>query len=303
MKEKKIKNASFKSRSDKRLGWLLNTPYLVFTFIFFLIPLGWAAWLSVMDWNLMSPDREFVGIQNFIDLFSDDKVMAAFWNSLRYFVPIVILCFLIGLGIALLIDKMPEKVRGFTAVLFLIPYLTSGVATAVFVRFIFSYNSVLNVFLRDSFNLDIAWFQNADTAFAIMVGLVVWKMSGYYALFILSAIESVPKEVNESAMLDGSVGSHRLAHITLPMIMPTLTTVIVLATGLSFGIYTEPFLLTGGGPNLATTTWQLEIYNSAFTQFKSGYAAAMAIMNAIQIFVVLRIIQYITNRFNKRFGW
>ena len=91
--------------------------------------------------------------------------------------------------------------------------------------------------------------------------------------------------------------------MTLPMITPTLTTVIVLATGLAFGIYTEPYLLTGGGPGLATTTWQLEIYNASFTRYQSGYAAAMAIVNAIQIFVTLRVINVVMDRFNKKFGW
>ena len=291
------------SRGDSILGWLLSTPYLLFTVVFFAIPLIWAFWLSVMDWNLMSPDKIFVGIDNFTALVSDRKVQAAFWNSFRYLIPIVALCFAAGLIIALLVSQLPERIKGISAVLFFIPYLTSGVATAVFIRFIFSYNSVLNVFLRDKFQLDIAWFQNPKTAFAIMVGLVIWKMSGYYALFILSAIEGISDDVKEAAALDGATGWQRLIHITLPMIVPTLTTVIVLATGLSFGIYTEPFLLTGGGPNLATTTWQLEIYNSAFTQFKSGYAAAMAILNALQIFVTLRIINFLMDRLNHRFGW
>ena len=136
-----------------------------------------------------------------------------------------------------------------------------------------------------------------------MVGIVVWKMSGYYALFILSGIESIGTDVNEAAALDGSTGLHKLLHVTLPMIMPTLTTVLVLATGLAFGIYTEPFLLTGGGPNLSTTTWQLEIYNTSFTRFQSGYGAAMAIASAVQIFVTLRIVNFVSDKLNKRFGF
>lgn len=76
-----------------------------------------------------------------------------------------------------------------------------------------------------------------------------------------------------------------------------------MATGLAFGIFTEPFLLTGGGPNMSTTTWQLEIYNASFTRFDSGYGAAMAIADAIQIFVTLRIINYFTDKWNKKFGY
>lgn len=296
-----------KSNPGKRkaslMGWLLNGPYLVYSFVFFLIPLVWAFWLSTMEWNLMSEQKTFVGIKNFTSLFFDARVRAAFVNSYRYLVPVVLLCFTGGLIIALLVSHLPEKIKGLVAVLFFIPYLTSGVATSVVVKYFFNYNSAFNIFLRDHFDLTINWLTDQNYAFAVMVGIIVWKMSGYYALFILSGIESVGDDVTEAAMLDGSTGFHKLLHITIPMIMPTLTTVIVLATGLAFGVFTEPYLLTGGGPNMTTTTWQLEIYNTSFTRFQSGYGAAMAIASAVQIFVTLRIINMVTDRFNRKFGW
>lgn len=285
------------------MGWLLNGPYLIYSLVFFLIPLVWAFWLSTMDWNLMSEQKTFVGIRNFAGLFSDNRVKAAFINSYRYLLPIVVLCFAGGLIIALLVSNLPDKIKGLVAVLFFIPYLTSGVATSVVVKYFFNYNSAFNTFMRDQFNLNINWLTDQRYAFAVMVGIVVWKMSGYYALFILSGIESIGDDVTEAAMLDGSTGLHKLLHITLPMIMPTLTTVIVLATGLAFGVFTEPYLLTGGGPNMTTTTWQLEIYNTSFTRFQSGYGAAMAIASAVQIFITLRIINAVTDRLNRRFGW
>lgn len=285
------------------VGWLLNSPYLIYSVVFFLIPLIWAVWLSMMDWNLMSQNKTFVGLDNFKALFSDTKVRAAFVNSYRYLVPIVLLCFICGLVIALLVSKLPDKIKGFVAVLFFVPYLTSGVATSVVVKYFFNYNSVFNTFLRDHFDLNINWLTDKRYAFGIMVGIVVWKMSGYYALFILSGIESIGADVNEACALDGSRGFHKLFHVTLPMIMPTLTTVFVLATGLAFGIFTEPFLLTGGGPNLSTTSWQLEIYNTSFTRFQSGYGAAMAIANAVQIFITLRIINFFTDKLNRKFGY
>ena len=298
-----IKKQTTGKKQESILGWLFCSPYLAFSLVFFLIPLMWAFWLSTMDWNLMSDDKKFVGAGNFVNLFLDNKVQAAFVNSYRYLLPIVILCFAFGLAIALLVSNLPERIKGFVAVLFFIPYLTSGVATSVVVKYLLAYNSVFSVFLRERFGVDVNWLQDKRTAFAIMVILVVWKMSGYYALFILSAIEGISEDVKEACALDGSIGFHRLIHVTLPMITPTLTTVIVLATGLAFGIYTEPYLLTGGGPGLATTTWQLEIYNASFTRYQSGYAAAMAIVNAIQIFVTLRVINVVMDRFNKKFGW
>ena len=237
------------------VGWLLNAPYLVYSLVFFLIPLIWAAWLSTMEWNLMSKQKNFVGIDNFAYL----------------------------------------SIQSFK--------LTFIQKDNFSLKYLFNYNSVLNVFLRDHFQLNINWLTDQRFAFSIMVGIVVWKMSGYYALFILSGIESIGADVNEACALDGSHGFHKLIHVTLPMIMPTLSTVIVLATGLAFGIFTEPFLLTGGGPNLSTTSWQLEIYNTSFTRFQSGYGAAMAIAAAVQIFITLRVINFGTDKLNKRFGF
>jgi len=298
-----MKKKTATSRRRELVGWALNAPYLLYSLVFFLLPLIWAFWLSTMDWNLMSKDKTFVGADNFIDLFSNPRVQAAFINSYRYLLPVVLLCFFFGLVIALLVSKLPDKIKGIVAVLFFIPYLTSGVATSVVVKYFFNYNSIFNEFLRDNFDLTINWLTDERYAFGVMVGIVVWKMAGYYALFILSGIESIGTDVNEAAALDGSTGLHKLIHVTLPMIMPTLTTVLVLATGLAFGIYTEPFLLTGGGPNLSTTTWQLEIYNTSFTRFQSGYGAAMAIASAVQIFVTLRIVNFVSDKLNKRFGF
>lgn len=297
------KTISKKHYQNNFTGWLLNIPYLVYTIVFFLIPLVWALWLSTMDWNLMSPNKKFVGIKNFTSMFTNLKAIAAFFNSFHYLVPIVILCFIFGLLLSLLISSLPNCIKGITAVLFFIPYLTSGVATSVVIRYFFSYNSAFNVFLRNHFDLDISWFQNPTTAFWIIIALIIWKMSGYYALFLLSAIESIDPAVKEAASIDGSVGFHRLIHITLPMILPTLTTVVVLAAGLAFGIYTEPYLLTGGGPNNATTTWLLEIYKTSFTSFKSGEGAAMAIANAVQIFVTIQLITFVLNKLNRKFGF
>ncbi|MDO4321965.1 MAG: sugar ABC transporter permease [Lachnospiraceae bacterium] len=291
-----------KKKKFNVMPWVFNTPYILYSMIFLFLPLIWAFWLSMTDWNLMSPNYNFVKLQNFAELFTDKKVTAAFWNTLRYLVPIVILCFILGVGIALMVSKLPSRLKGFAAVMFFIPYLTSGVSTSVMVKYLFSYNSALSTFLREKLNLNVNWLQS-EWAFYILVIMIVWKMAGYYALFVLSGIESISEDVYEAGMLDGCVGIKKLFYITLPMITPTLTSVIVLAAGLSFQIFSEPFLLTGGGPLMSTTTWQLEIYNASFVRFRSGYGAAMAIACAIQTFVVIQLITWIMNKINRKFGW
>ena len=286
-----------------RLDYRREFPWTILYFlVLFLIPLVWAFWLSTMDWNLMSPNRKFVDIQNFLRAFKDKEVIAAFKNSWKYFGFVVSLSLIGGLIIALLVNRLPMKIRGVGSVLFFIPYLTSGVAVSVMTKYLFSYNSILNVFLREKLDININWFIDGKSAFAVIIIMIVWKLSGYYALFLTAAIQSISKDVQEAALLDGSTGAHRFFHITLPMILPTIATILTLATGTSFGVYTEPFLLTEGGPANMTTTWTLEIYYRAFTRFESGYGTAMAILFALQIFLTVKILTAVMDKLHQRYG-
>lgn len=281
-----------------RVGWIFSAPYFAHGLFFFLIPLVWALWLSTMDWNLMSVHRSFVGFRNFIDAVLNVRVQAAFFNSLKYIVVLVPIVMTVSISIALLLHKLPHSVKGIYSVAFFIPYLTSGVAVSVVVRYFFNYSSVFNQFLRDRLRLDIKWFQDPFWAFAIIVGIVVWKISGYYALIVLAALDSIPKEVFDAAAVDGATGFHLFFKIILPMMVSSLSTVLLLLTGLIFGIFSEPYLLTGGGPNLSTTTWFLELFNTSFVRFESGLGAAIAIINAIQIFITIRLMSYVIDKFD-----
>lgn len=288
--------------SKELLGWLFNGPLLIYSIIFYIIPIGWAFWLSTLNWNLMSKTRKYNFPDNFVNLFTDKRVIASFQNSFKYLFFIIIFTVIFGFLIGLLVYQLPDKIKGFVSVLFFIPYLTSGVALSVVVRYLLSYNSVFNNYLRDIFSIDIDWLKDPKWAFFVMVFLIVWKMSGYYGLFILSALEGISEDVFEASEIDGSVGIHRLFHIIIPTIIPTLTTIVVLASGLAFGIFTEPYLLTGGGPSNSTTTWLIEIYNTSFTKFNSGYGSAMALACAVQIFITVKIITVIMNKLGDKFG-
>jgi len=288
-------------RRESGLGWFFCSPYLLYTLILFLLPLIWAVWLATMDWNLISADKTFVGIGNFTNLFSDKGMLNAFLNAFKYLFLIVVFSSVFGITIALLVDKVPSRIQGITSVLFFVPYLTSGVATSVVVKYFFAYNSFFNTFLREKLNLNIGWFTNDTAAFWVIVIIIVWKLSGYYALFYLASIKNIPIEVKEAARLDGASWWTNLTRITLPMILPTINTVVALATGLSFRIYTEPYLLTAGSPG--TTTWLVEIYHITFTKFKSGYGTAMSLLFAVQMFLVLRLINSGMNKLMEKFGY
>lgn len=287
---------------NNRLGWLFASPYLLYTLIFFLFPLGWSLYLSFTDWNLISPEYELVGIENFKEMIKDERVIAAFWSTYKFMAIFMPMSLIFSLILALTVYSLP-KYKEIFAIGFFLPYLASGVASAIVIRGFLSYNSPINIWIRDTFHTNVDWFASPNLAIMIICGMITWKMSGYYALLLLSGLESTPKEVHEAALLDGVTGIKKFWLITLPMIYPQMYTVLILSIGLVFHIFTEPYVLTGGGPNLATNTWQIEIYNQAFTRLNAGYGTSIAIINAVLTFITVYIFRTLLEKWGKKHGW
>lgn len=299
---KKMKGAGRIKRGESRTGWFLISPYLVFGVVFFLIPLIWTLYLAFTDWNLISPKYEFVGISNFIEAISDAKVHKAFFTTYKFFllfVPAVLIC---AMAEALVIYHMP-KFKSVFIIGFFLPYLASGVASSVVVRGLLSYESGINVWIRSTFGVNINWLNSAVLAPAVIALIMVWKFSGYYALIIESGLESIPLEVYEAADLDGAVGIQRFFKITLPLLYPAFYTVCILATGVVFHIFTEPYLLTNGGPNGATNTWVLQIYDEAFNKLNTGYGSAIAIIAALITFLSIGLIKKVLEKWGESNAW
>jgi multiple sugar transport system permease protein len=202
----------------------------------------------------------------------------------------------------LLIHSLP-RLKGLFSVGYFLPYLASGVAVSVVVNGVLSYNSPLSTFFRNHFGLDVDWLGSPILAPLIIALMMAWKFVGYYALLFLSNLESIPKEVYEAAAIDGAVGWKRFWHVTLPMLYPSFYTVTILAVGLMFGIFTEPYVLTGGGPDYATHTWQLEIYTQAFERLNAGYGTAIAIINSIVTFVSILVFRKFLEKWGAKHGW
>ncbi|MHC5227049.1 carbohydrate ABC transporter permease [Enterococcus sp. LJL99] len=289
-------------KTNNKLGWLFTSPYLIFTFIFFLLPLLWSFWLALTNWNMISPDITFVGAKNFIDAAKSPAVRSAFFVTYKFLLVFVPLALFLSMMIALLVNSLP-KFKGLYMVAFFLPYLSSGVVTSLIVKGLLSYNGPFNVFLRQKFNLDIDWLGNPHTAIFIVSLMIAWKMSGYYGLILISGLSNINQEVYEAAAIDGADKWTTFWKVTFPMLYPALFTVTVLAVGISFGIFTEVYQLTGGGPNFATNTWQMEIYNQAFVGLKSGYASAIALMSSVVTFASIGVIRKLLEKWGEKYGW
>ena len=288
------------NKGENRLGWLFASPYLLYTFVFFLIPLVWSFYLAFTDWNLIAPTYNFVGFTNFIDAVKHPGVQAAFFVTFKFLAVYVPMVIVLSLVVALAVQGLP-KLKGLFLVGFFLPYLASGVVSAFIVKGILSYNSPLNEFLR-GIGLDIDWLGTPFSALVIVAFMIAWKFSGYYALILTAGLESINKEVYEAAAIDGVTGWQNFWKVTLPLLYPSLYTVIILAVGVTFGIFTEVYQLTGGGPNYATNTWQMEIYTQAFSNMDAGYASAVALIASVVTFAAIYVFKKLLEMWGKRNG-
>jgi multiple sugar transport system permease protein len=290
-------------KQQKELGgWLLASPYLVNAILFFLLPLGWSLSLVFFDWNLISPMRTYVELGNFREALNSTRVHGAFLNTYKFMALIVPSVLMFSLGLALIVQHLP-RLKQFYAVGFFLPYLASGVAIGLVVRGLLSYDSPLNEFLRQVFGSSPRWLRDPFWATLVISLMIVWKFSGYYALIFLAGLQGIPRELYEAAALDGAGPFTQFRKITLPLLYPAFYTVLVLVVGLCFGIFTEPYVLTGGGPRFATHTWQLEIYYQAFERFRAGYGATVAVLNALATFVSILIIRRAVESWGARRGF
>lgn len=283
-------------------GWILTSPYLIFTAVFFIFPLGWSIWLVFSRWSIISPEKKFIGFSNLIEVFKSKEVLAALiyaFKTIGIFIPAVLV---ISLAIALLINSIP-RFKGLFSVGYFLPFMVSTVAISFIAMGLLGWTSPFSVFFRRTIGYTPDWFGNPILAVVVIALMISWKFSGYYALIFLAGLQGIPRELYEAAEIDGTSSWGKLWHITLPMLYPALYTVLILTVGLVFAIFAEPFLLTGGGPNYATHSWQLEIYYQAFRFSRAGYGSAVAVLNAVVVFSAIVAVRKIMERWGKAHGF
>ncbi|MDK2953973.1 MAG: multiple sugar transport system permease protein [Kosmotoga sp.] len=266
-------------RRENIKGWSISSVYLIYTAIFWGYPFVWLFILALSKWNFLSP-RRFVWFNNFIKLFSDElfwRVVLNTFNIMLYLIPMV-------LGLSLLFALALTKIKYFKTFFvlsFLVANVSSGVAYSIIFSKLFSINGPLNRLTYSLFGVTIPWFSSPQLAVLSIAMMVTWKFIGYYGLILYAGLEVIPKSLYEAAELDGAGRWTKFWKITLPLLNPSIVMVLILAISLTFGIFTEPYMITGGGPMKRTYTFQMMIYTTAFQKFKPGYASTLAIITAL----------------------
>jgi multiple sugar transport system permease protein len=289
-KERKLK------RRESIKGWSLVSPYIAHQTVFFGYALAWLGYLMFVKWNYLTPPK-FVGVDNFVKVIQDETfwlVLGNTFNFMLYFIPISLLgSVLLGMAFTKL-----KYFKTFVVLSFLIANISSGVSYSIVFQKLLSESGPANRFLYEVFGFTIPWFSQPQLAILAIALMVSWKFLGYYGLIFLAGLGAIPQSLYEAAELDGAGKWKRFTKITLPLLNPSMVMVLVMQITLSFGIFTEPYMITGGGPMKRTYMFMMYIYDNAFRKFTStgpGYAAVISIFAAAIsfgcIFLVRKLVE------------
>ena len=267
-------------------GLLLIFPYLIHLILFTAGPIIAAFVLSFTNYDLIREPR-WLGFENYTVGATDKQTIAAFRNTGVYVLWYVPSSMIISLLLAV---GLNERIRGITfyRTLFFLPVVASGVATALLWRFIFNKRGIFN-WILDLFGVGPVQWLGFDMALNSIIIMSVWQGLGILMMYWLAGLQGIPQHLYEAAEIDGGGRWAKFRYVTLPMLTPFILLLMILGIIGSFQVFTASFIITGGGPGYATLTLALQIYRMGFENFRMGYAAALAYMMFLAVFVVTMI--------------
>jgi multiple sugar transport system permease protein len=271
---------------ENPLGLLFSAPYLVFVVLVFAYPLVFAVWMSFQDYFFAAPgavvDRPFVGPANYVRVVQDPAVWRAFGNVGIFLIINVPLTVILSLVLASALNRVVHA-RAFFRVAYYVPYVTASVAIVGVWLFLFSGNGLVNNVLGP-LAPDPSWLINSQLAMPSIALFVTWKQLGFYILLYLAALQNVPKELYESASTDGAGAVRSFFSVTIPSVRPATVLVLLLSTITGANLFTEPYLLTGGGgPNGASASPVLLMYQRGIEQGNPDVAAAIGVILVVLV--------------------
>jgi multiple sugar transport system permease protein len=271
------------------LGMLFAAPYAVFLAAVFAYPLGLAVWISFHDYFFAAPgaqvDRPFVGLENYATVLSDPDVRRAFLNVAEFLVINVPLTVVLALVLASALNGVVHA-KAFLRVSYYVPYVTASVALVAVWLFLFSQDGMVNAVLGP-LAPDPSWLVNSVLAMPVIALFVTWKQLGFFILLYLAALQNIPRELHESAAVDGAGTFRSFMSVTVPGVRPATTLVVILATITGANLFTEPYLLTnGGGPDGASSSPVLVMYQKGIEQGMPDVAAAIGVILVIGVLLV-----------------
>jgi raffinose/stachyose/melibiose transport system permease protein len=279
--------------------WAFVVPALLVYAFVTLYPSLAGVYYAFTDWTGIG-GKSFVGLDNFSELFSDDRASGSLRNTLLLTVAVVM--FQTGIGLLLALG-VHAKIRSrlILRVIFFAPVVVSPVMVAFLWKYIYNpqpdagLNGLLGTVGLGGLRHD--WLGDPSFALWSIVAMVVWQYAGYSMVIFLAGLEGIPRELNEAAMIDGAGAFGRFRYITWPLLAPALTVNVMLSTIGGLKLFDQVFAATNGGPGYSTETLSTVLYKEAFVYGHFGYSTAIALVLALFVAAVSLVqIHYLRSR-------
>ena len=256
--------------------------------LFVLAPMGTAAWISLTEWNLISP-QVFVGFDNYANLFADPTTGRVFLHTLYYIVGYLPIVYVGGLVLALALNTA-LKGRSLLRGIYFLPVITSWIAVALVWRWLLNPNNgVVNTVLGWLGIDGPGWWTDPAWAMPSIIIASAWKDLGFVMVILLAGLQAISPELYDAAKVDGAGPWRRLISITLPMLSPSTFFVVVISLINGFQVFDQVYAMTGGGPAGASEVVVLRIYDLTFRYGAAGEASALSWMLFIVVLAVTLI--------------
>lgn len=274
--------------TDTHVALLLLAPAMTLLFTVILYPLINSMYIGLLDKSLITGGDKFVGLENIMDVLTSN-FLPILLNTLVFAIGATVLPFLIGFGVALVLNG-PIRGRGFWRGAFLLPWLVPSVIVSFLWLWIFNANyGVLNGILRNLGLIDsnIAWLSSGASAMTAVIIAKTWQTFPWIAIMILAALQTIPPELYEAASIAGANRRQLFRYVTLPHLRGVSSIVILLSLIWNFQHFETIYVMTQGGPAKATTTFSVAVYQTAFQAFDLGRAGALGILWMVLLSLVV----------------
>ncbi|WP_346678142.1 sugar ABC transporter permease [uncultured Brachyspira sp.] len=276
-----------KIKKKNIIPWLFIAPALIFILCFSIYPLIETIYLSFM--TTRRGDIVFAGLQNFKRLLSDQYFYTSLKNSLIYLIIQVPIMTLLAILLAMALHNGITKLKGLFRTIYFIPFIVESVAYSLIFVLLFQERGVIN-FLLSIINISpVMWLTQTWPARFLIMLIMTWRWTGYNMIIILAGLQGIPNDYYEAATIDGANAFNKFVNITIPMLKPVILFSTILSTIGTLNLFTEPYLLTNGGPNNSTISLGLYIYRQAFQSINLTYAATISVAILVIVGVLSRL--------------
>ena len=284
-----------KSKNSGKYFCGFALPGMFCFFAVVVIPFIYGIYLTLTDWNGVTKDKNFIGLKNFAGVMHDKQFWVSLGLTFKYVIVVVILVNVIAFAIAYLLTR-GIKGQNFFRAGFFTPNLIGGIVLGYIWQFVFS-RVFVNIGESTGWSLfEASWLSGPEKAFAAMVLVSVWQLSGYMILIYVAGFMGLSEDVMEAASIDGASGWVKLKNIVMPLMMSSVTICLFLTLSRAFMVYDVNLSLTAGGPYGSTEMAAMHVYEKAFTSRQFGVGQAEALILFIVVACISGLQVYLTKK-------